>query len=99
MGVHIIIETLASRAHPEWDGGRYAGDRDILSIIEANGGTLQHPTPEEYDPWKHGEDIHYRPADFDALARAEWPAFNEERWRLLQRILRDEADYWLRISY
>ena len=99
MGIHLSIVTLDHKPHPAWDTYRHAGDRHVMEIIEANGGTVQHPAPGDYDPWKHGDDIYYRPADFDALAAATWPEENPDRWALLQRILRDESNYWLFASY
>lgn len=96
MGVNISLRKLDGTQHPEWDSSRYSGDREVMEVIEANGGTISsNPT---FDPWRDPDPM-FRPGDFDALAKAQWPEENPERWALLQRTLRDEPDYWLDVSY
>ena len=93
MGVHITLETKDGREHPDWDWIRHSGDSEV-SVILSNGLT----SPADYDPWVHGDNVLFRPADLDALDAAEWPSDNPERWVQLRKILRDEPDYWVRVS-
>lgn len=97
MGVNVTLEKLDGTKHPDWDDARYSGDRELVTIMAENGGILQHPAPDDFNPWID-DTMHFRPADFDALARAPWPDFNQERWAQFQRILRDEPDYWVYVS-
>lgn len=97
MAVYLHVETLDGRAHPAWECGKYSGDRDVVGLIGEACGTVQHPPPERFDPWRD-DTLHYRPADLAALDRVRWPAVNEERWAQLRRILREEPDYWLRLD-
>ena len=92
MGYYLMLRKLDGTYHPAWDDGKYAGDREVMLIIEQNGGAIRHPDP--YNPWRDPDPV-YRPADFDALSRATWPDVNPERWRQLVAILRDEPDYWI----
>lgn len=73
--------------HPDWDSFRYAGDREVTRIIDDNGGRLPHPEAECF-----------RPANLDALAEADWPDYNPDRWKQLVELLRD-PQYWIYLSY
>jgi hypothetical protein len=94
MGVNISIQTLDFQDHPDWDIQRHSGDREVWSILAANGGTIHQPG---YDPWLHGEPL-IRPADLEAARKGQWPDVNADRWKQMLDILADKK-WWLSIVY
>jgi hypothetical protein len=97
MGQHVSIEKPDTRErHPDWDGAQYAGDHDILPRFEAYGGTIT--WPETYDAQRDGDNLWWRPASFDELAKAPPLRENPGRWNQLVAILRSDPSYWIYIS-
>ena len=95
MGINVHIQTVDDQDHPDWDWIRHAGDRDVPTIIEENGGTIAYPEkPEWGDDWRL-----FRPKDFAALRAAKWPDCNEARWVQLVDILEGDGKWWLHYSY
>lgn len=94
MGINISIYGPGSKEHPEWDSGRYAGDRDFAAML---GKEL--PTIQRGDPLI--EDMMYRPADMalwrSVIAAREWP--NPGRFERMVDILEANPDYWIYMGW
>ena len=94
MGLNVIVTTLDWQPHPDWDDGRYAGDRALFKIAEAVP-RVDHIN----DPGFGGaNDWFWRPTDFQAFRAANWPLENSERWQHLAEILEHNPDYWIFLS-
>ncbi|MBN8848189.1 MULTISPECIES: hypothetical protein [unclassified Sphingomonas] len=94
MGLNVIVTTLDGRQHPDWDDGRYSGDRALFGIANAVP-RIDHIA----DPGFGGaNDWYWRPADFDAFRAAEWPAENRARWAKLADILEKAPEFWIFMS-
>ena len=94
MGLNICIENieekdLAKRSHPDWDDGRYSGDRQLFDIIAA--------VPGEYRDLNEVDWV-WRPTDFSAFRAADWPDVNAERWIEMADILEADDRYWIFMS-
>lgn len=95
MGVNICVINRSYKEHPDWDSGRFAGDKEFASMIG------EFPRIEEN--WSGPPDIelYIRPADFAVwrakLAEREWPS--PERLERLVDVLEREPDYWLYFSW
>lgn len=92
MGIHICVQTVDHKEHPDWDFCRFHGDRQLPDVVEEVGQERRHI--EEFD-------YLYRPSCpqefYERMVEATDGA-NEERWRQLRDILKDEK-WWLRYSY
>lgn len=94
MGVNVSLYRNDREEHSTWDWGRYAGDREIARVLSDVGydqKQIGHPMDCEFQ---------MRPKDVDAFRDvmiAECPE-NEDRWRELAEILKDE-DWWINIGY
>lgn len=94
MGLNVLVTTLDGRQHPQWDDGRYAGDRKLFEIAEAV------PRIDHIDDpgWGGANDWYWRPTDFAAFRAAEWPDENRDRWAKLADILERDVDFWIFLS-
>ena len=94
MGVNITIVDKNFNEHPDWDWMRYAGDREVDSILSSVG-------REEvmHGHWTDGM-FRSRPHDVETLrtALSQHFDYNEERWKQMCDILEDPK-WWLHFSY
>ena len=93
MGIHICIVKADGTEHPDWDGIRCAGDREIPAIV--------FDIPHDQSCMFGDPDYEtYRPTDFAAFReRLSVFDYNQTRWQQMADILENEPDYWLRFSY
>ena len=94
MGINVYVQTLEHEHHPEWDTGRFSGDRELPDILSA----LPHAQATLGD--ERDCEFVYRPADVETfraamLARFDW---NHERWNQLADLLMDDR-WWIYFSY
>lgn len=89
MGVHLmILRDGRSIEHPEFDGARYSGDRDLV------------PEAPAWDCKLDGEEWTYRPLDVDACKAALNPDRpNPDRLPGLINMLAADPSLCLYISY
>ena len=90
MGVNISIQNQDGEV-PEWDCGRYAGDRYVMGLLY-QGEVINHP--------KNDMDVQlYRPADVEAfyVRLIENIDANHDRWRQMADLLKDPQN-WLYFS-
>ncbi|RXR28978.1 hypothetical protein [Sphingobium fluviale] len=90
MGLNIMLMTPEGSYHPDWDDGKFAGDREACGLI------CGLPNIQE---WINEIDARYRPYDFAAWRAAPWPDDNPDRWSHLIDLLEADERYWINFSY
>ena len=93
MGLNLLVVDKDEQDHPDWDWGRFAGDREIPDILQEchhHHIMFGHPPDEERG---------VRPEDVEGFRKALLSHFdyNVDRWQQLCDILKDER-WWIRFS-
>lgn len=102
MGVYLCVQRLPDHEdHPEWDFGKYVGDREFMDMmLSALPCVVQ---KEGENPWVEDIRFNYRPADPDAwrqaIAVGDWGGVgNKDRLFELVDILESQPEYWVYCS-
>tara|TARA_R110000868_G_scaffold32613_12_gene118740 strand:+ start:561 stop:833 length:273 start_codon:yes stop_codon:yes gene_type:complete len=89
MGLNVSIQTIDGQYHPNWDDGKYHGDREISAAV-ASAKPVIH--------WLDECNFVERPTEFAAFRAFAWPDYNQERWTRLADILENEPQFWIYYS-
>lgn len=94
MGVNICVVNDEMEDHPDWDYGRFAGDKEVDSILSSVGRKTK-MVGHEIDCMYLSRPEHV--IDF-RMALSKHFDYNEDRWELMCDLLED-PEWWLYFSY